>query len=220
MRRVVVTGVGALSPLGNDWPTVFARLQAKQNAIQVAEVLQQYEGMGTRLAALAAPFTLDEKVYNRKTMRGMGRVAMMATRASEIALRSEPGATIRVVAGELFELTGPGSTHTPISYAHVTLAADASVTTALPAGHVVLGYPMTGAFRVGATSVDEGILAVLEGQQLTLTGAAATSEIILLTGRPIGEPVARYGPFVMNTEAELRQAFEDFENGTFGAPGD
>ncbi len=87
MRRVVVTGVGALSPLGNDWPTVFARLKAKQNAIQVAEVLQQYEGMGTRLAAFVAPYTLDEKVYNRKTMRGMGRVAMMATRASELALR-------------------------------------------------------------------------------------------------------------------------------------
>jgi 3-oxoacyl-[acyl-carrier-protein] synthase II len=87
MRRVVVTGVGALSPLGNDWPTVFARLKSKQNAIQVMESLAQYEGMGTRLAALCAPFTLDEKVYNRKTMRGMGRVAMMATRASEIALR-------------------------------------------------------------------------------------------------------------------------------------
>ena len=87
MRRVVVTGVGALSPLGNDWPTVFARLKRRQNAIVVMESLQQYEGMLTRLAAPTAPFTLDEKVYNRKTMRGMGRVAMMATRASELALR-------------------------------------------------------------------------------------------------------------------------------------
>lgn len=87
MRRVVVTGVGALSPLGNDWPTVFARLKSRQNAIQVMESLQQYEGMLTRLAAPTAPFTLDEKAYNRKTMRGMGRVAMMATRASELALR-------------------------------------------------------------------------------------------------------------------------------------
>ena len=87
MRRVVVTGVGALSPLGNDWATVFARLQAKENAIVVMEALGQYEGMLTRLAAPTAPFTLDEKAYNRKTMRGMGRVAMMATRASEMALR-------------------------------------------------------------------------------------------------------------------------------------
>ena len=87
MRRVVVTGVGALSPLGNDWPTVFARLKAKENAVQVEDKLTQYEGMLTRLAALTAPFTLDEKAYNRKTMRGMGRVATMATYASEIALR-------------------------------------------------------------------------------------------------------------------------------------
>lgn len=87
MRRVVVTGVGALSPLGNDWATVFARLKAKENAVQVMEKLVQYEGMLTRLAALTAPFTLDEKAYNRKTMRGMGRVATMATYASELALR-------------------------------------------------------------------------------------------------------------------------------------
>ena len=87
MRRVVVTGVGALSPLGNDWPTVFARLKSMENAVQVMPLLQEFEGMLTRLAAPTAPFTLDEKMYNRKTMRGMGRVAMMATRASELALR-------------------------------------------------------------------------------------------------------------------------------------
>ncbi len=87
MRRVVVTGVGALSPLGNDWGSVFARLQAKENAIVVLEALAQYEGMLTRLAAPTVPFTLDEKAYNRKTMRGMGRVAVMATKASEMALR-------------------------------------------------------------------------------------------------------------------------------------
>ena len=73
MKRVVVTGVGALSPLGNDWPTVFARLKSMENAVVVMELLQQFEGMLTRLAAPTAPFTLDEKTYNRKTMRGMGR---------------------------------------------------------------------------------------------------------------------------------------------------
>lgn len=88
MRRVVVTGVGALSPLGNDWPSVLARLKGKENAIVVMDMLAQYEGMLTRLAAPTVPFTLDEKLYNRKTMRGMGRVAMMATVASEGAIRS------------------------------------------------------------------------------------------------------------------------------------
>jgi redox-sensitive bicupin YhaK (pirin superfamily) len=83
---------------------------------------------------------------------------------------------------------------------------------------VVLVYPMTGSFAVDGTEVDEGILAVVEGDQLAITGVADSSEIIVLTGRPIGEPVARYGPFVMNTEAEIRQAFHDFETGAFGAP--
>ena len=128
------------------------------------------------------------------------------------------GATVRVIAGNLFGLTGPGRTHTPISYAHVTLSADAMATTALPAGHVVLAYPMTGSFTIGPTQVDEGILAIVEGRTLTVRGLAETSEVIILTGKPIGEPVARYGPFVMNTDAEVRQAFNDFERGAFGSP--
>ncbi len=141
-------------------------------------------------------------------------------RASENARREEPGAVIRVIAGSLFGLHGPGSTHTPISYAHVTLDAGASVQTDLPRGHRVLLYPMTGAVEVAGTRLDEGVMGVVEGDDLTIRGVAESSEVILLTGEPIGEPVARYGPFVMNTEDEIRQAFRDFERGLFGAPTD
>jgi redox-sensitive bicupin YhaK (pirin superfamily) len=125
-----------------------------------------------------------------------------------------------VIAGDLFGLSGPGSTRTPISYAHVTLDAGTSVSTALPPGHAVLAYPMTGRFEVGETRVDEGNLAVVDGDELTITGLAPRSEIIVLTGQPIGEPVARSGPFVMNTAAEVRQAFVDFDRGRFGSPTD
>ena len=79
---------------------------------------------------------------------------------------------------------------------------------------------MTGGFRIGDTQVDEGVLAVIDGDELTITGVAPQSEIIVLTGEPIGEPVARYGPFVMNTEDEVRQAFIDFDQGRFGTPTD
>jgi 3-oxoacyl-[acyl-carrier-protein] synthase II len=88
MPRVVVTGIGALSPLGNDWPTVSARLRSQRNAVVQWPPLAEFEGMSTRLAAPVAPFTLDERAFNRKTMRGMGRVAVMATRASQLALES------------------------------------------------------------------------------------------------------------------------------------
>ncbi|HVE18579.1 MAG TPA: pirin-like C-terminal cupin domain-containing protein, partial [Ilumatobacteraceae bacterium] len=72
----------------------------------------------------------------------------------------------------------------------------------------------------GDTRVDEGVMAVIDGDELTITGVAPQSEIIVLTGEPIGEPVARYGPFVMNTEDEVRQAFIDFDHGRFGTPTD
>ncbi|MBZ4400156.1 beta-ketoacyl-ACP synthase [Myxococcus sp. MISCRS1] len=86
MKRVVVTGVGALSPLGHDWPQVEARLRSLRNAVQVIEDWKQYEGLNTQVGAPTAPFELPPQTYSRKTMRGMGRVALLATRASELAL--------------------------------------------------------------------------------------------------------------------------------------
>jgi redox-sensitive bicupin YhaK (pirin superfamily) len=157
---------------------------------------------------------------NLPAAQKMTAPAYQDLRADENAVDQRPGATVRVIAGDLFGLTGPGRTRTPISYAHVTLDADAVVSTPLPGGHVVLAYPLTGGFRIGDADVDEGVLAVIEGDQLTITGVAERSEIIVLTGEPIGEPVARYGPFVMNTDAEVRQAFIDFDHGRFGSPTD
>jgi redox-sensitive bicupin YhaK (pirin superfamily) len=141
-------------------------------------------------------------------------------RASANARTETNGAVIRVIAGDLFGLHGPGSTRTPISYAHLTLEPGASARTDLPVGHNVLVYPMVGSVIVGATRLDEGVLGVATGDELNLEGVDATSEVIVLTGQPIGEPVARYGPFVMNTEQELRDAFRDYERGLFGVPQD
>ncbi|MEW6371872.1 MAG: beta-ketoacyl-ACP synthase [Pseudomonadota bacterium] len=85
-RRVVVTGMAGISPLGNDWTTVRERLGQYRNAIVRMEDWADYEGLNTRLGAPAAPFELSER-YNRKATRSMGRVALLATRASELALQ-------------------------------------------------------------------------------------------------------------------------------------
>lgn len=85
-KRVVVTGAAAISPIGNDWPSMLARLRERRNAVCRMDDWDRYEGLNTKLAAPAAPFELPSH-YNRKTMRGMGRVAVMAVRASELALQ-------------------------------------------------------------------------------------------------------------------------------------
>lgn len=84
-HRVVVTGAAGISPLGNDWPSILARLRTCRNAVQRIDAWDIYRGLNTKLAAPAAPFELPAH-YNRKTTRSMGRVALMAVRASEIAL--------------------------------------------------------------------------------------------------------------------------------------
>ncbi|WP_377158303.1 beta-ketoacyl-ACP synthase [Roseateles sp. UC29_93] len=86
MRRVVVTGIGAISPLGCDWASVLAHLRSRRNAVQHIDEWDEYEGLNTRVGVPAAPFHLDPVRYNRKTTRSMGRVALMAVRASEMAL--------------------------------------------------------------------------------------------------------------------------------------
>jgi 3-oxoacyl-[acyl-carrier-protein] synthase II len=84
-RRVAVTGMAGISPIGNDWATIRERLGQYRNAIVRMSEWDDYDGLNTRLGAPAAPFELNER-YNRKAIRSMGRVALMATRASELAL--------------------------------------------------------------------------------------------------------------------------------------
>lgn len=85
-KRVVVTGFGAVCPLGNDWPTVSAKLKSCTNAVRVMREWDDIKGLRTRLACPAAPFELDPARYNRKSMRSMGRVGILGVHATEKAL--------------------------------------------------------------------------------------------------------------------------------------
>jgi len=86
MRRVAVTGMAGLSPLGGDWAGVRERLLAMRNAVQRMAAWEDYEGLQTRLGAPVAPFDLPSTGYERKRTRSMGKVALMAVRATEMAL--------------------------------------------------------------------------------------------------------------------------------------
>ena len=130
------------------------------------------------------------------------------------------GALIRLIAGDLGGHKGPGSTRTPIVLVHATIAPGAQMTLPWNANYNALAYVLAGSGIVGMESapVKMGQLAMfVDGDSITLRGGAnETLEVLLLGGEPIGEPVAAYGPFVMNTKAELQQAFEDFQRGLLG----
>ncbi len=141
-------------------------------------------------------------------------------------LRSpDGGALVRVIAGEVGGHRGPGITHTPIAMVHATVAPGAQLTLPWPADFNALVYVLAGRGTVGprAHPFRSGQLAVL-GTGTSITAAADRTqerspdlELLVLGGRPIREPVVQYGPFVMNTRAEVLQAFEDFQSGRMGS---
>ena len=148
-------------------------------------------------------------------------------RASQVALLSsdDGGALLRVIAGDLGGHTGPGSTYTPMSMVHATISPGASMTLPWRQDFNALVYVLSGTGTVGEERrpVRTGQLAVL-GQGGSLTVAADHAQdsrhqgldVVLLGGAPIREPIAWMGPFVMNTQRELMQAFEDFQAGRLG----
>jgi redox-sensitive bicupin YhaK (pirin superfamily) len=145
--------------------------------------------------------------------------------AVTVVRSADGGAIVRIIAGRIGDQDGPGRTHTPIVYAHATVSPGAELVLPWPDDHNALVYAMNGHGTIGAehTAITAGQLAVLaDGDHLVLRadaridGPVAALDVVLLGGRPIREPVAWYGPFVMNTRAEIVQAFDDYEKGRMG----
>ena len=141
-------------------------------------------------------------------------------------LASEDGAAlVRIIAGEVAGFAGPGSTHTPITYLHATIAPGARLRLPWRTDFNALVYALAGSGSVGdeRRPIEGGQLAVFgTGGYLIIAagerqdGSSSALEVLVLGGRPIGEPVAAYGPFVMNTEQELVQAIQDYRAGRLG----
>ena len=136
----------------------------------------------------------------------------------------ESGVTVRVIAGQSGDVRGgvTGIVTEPL-YLDVAVPAGARFEQEIPAGHNAFGYVFEGEGAIGATETDPGTalgagrLAVLsDGDGVTVTTSTRAVRLLVLAAKPIGEPVVRYGPFVMNTRAEIMQAVEDFQRGDFG----
>ncbi len=135
------------------------------------------------------------------------------------------GALVRLIAGDVAGTGGPGSTHTPMAMIHASIAPGARLTLPWRSDFNALAYALSGRGTAGATGhpFELGQLVVFgDGDVVTIDAAPAQEsrspqfEVLLLGGRPIREPVAWLGPFVMNTRAEVQQAFDDFYAGKLG----
>ena len=142
-----------------------------------------------------------------------------------LATSADAGALVRVIAGDVGATKGPGSTYTPMTMVHATVEAGARLDLPWEVEYNALVYVLSGRGSVGddKTPVQTGNLAVLGAGDFVTVSAAGSQEsrtpaldVLVIGGRPIREPVAWAGPFVMNTKAEVLAAFEDFQKGKLG----
>jgi quercetin 2,3-dioxygenase len=146
---------------------------------------------------------------------------MTAPRYQEIPPEQVPvvelgDATVKVIAGTVGGVAGPiNGIATDPMLIDITLPAGARFVLPLPPGHHVFAYPFEGAVAIGepGRAVARGEIAVLGDGESVALRATEPARVLLAAGRPLNEPVARYGPFVMNNERELRQALADYQGG-------
>jgi len=149
----------------------------------------------------------------------------LSARDTRLLTSHDGGALLRLIAGDLAGHTGPGSTHTPITLLHATVEPGAHVSLPWRRDYNALVYTLAGRGTVGPDRrpIEMGQLALLgAGDTIELSALDAQEtrapklDVLVLGGQPIREPVAWYGPFVMNTKAELQQAYDDFQKGRLG----
>ena len=149
-------------------------------------------------------------------MTAPGYQPITAAQIPTVTLADGAG-TVRVIAGEYGGAAGPARTFTPITMLDARLAAGGRLPVRLPSTHNALAIVTDGRVRVGTRHATAGELVLFEndGAELDVLALEET-HLLVLAGEPIDEPITQYGPFVMNTPAEIQQAFVDFRQGKFG----
>ncbi|HTH74205.1 MAG TPA: pirin family protein [Trinickia sp.] len=152
---------------------------------------------------------------------------MIAPRYQEIpseriptAATSDGKVSVKVIAGEALGVKAAIETRTPILYQHFTLEPGASIVQPVPRAYRVFAYALSGTGRYGDEQREIGaqrmVMFADDGDAVTLTAGADRLDVLLIGGAPLNEPIVRHGPFVMNTEDEIRQAIVDYQAGRMG----
>ena len=164
------------------------------------------------------PFQMVQLWVNlprKDKMTSPGYQAITRDTIPDVALA---GGRVRVIAGAFEDTNGPARTFSPVNVWDVRLAAGAVENLPLPKGHTSMVAVLSGTITVEGKRINEAEIArfSLDDEGVKVT-ADTDTVLLVMTGEPIDEPVVGHGPFVMNSETEIRQAFTDFQSGRFGA---
>ncbi len=134
--------------------------------------------------------------------------------AGQLPTVEHGGVRVKIISGEYSGRRGPiDDPHTQVQYLDVSLPPKTPFTHHVNDSATVFLYPFEGSLLIGNTTIETHALAALgPGDEIAVTAGSRGARFILLSGRPLREPIMQYGPFVMNTEQEIRQAFEDYRS--------
>ena len=148
--------------------------------------------------------------YQELTAAGMGKVVL-----------PDNAGLVNVIAGTFNGIAGPAETYSPVNLSDIKLNDGGEVSTSTPAGHNTALLVVSGSIEVNGreAGLHSFVLFANEGTEITIR-SKGKSVILLLSGEPLNEPIVSHGPFVMNTQAEIRQAIADYNQGKFGVLAD
>ena len=173
-------------------------------------------------ARAGGPFRMVQLWVNLPAANKMdppGYQALLATEIPTVALPDGAG-LVRVIAGSFDGRSGPARTHTPMNVWDVRLNAGAIARFGMPEGHTAIVVVLSGQVSIADATLSDAQWALLDkAGDRTMLHAAEETVALILTGEPIDEPLVGHGPFVMNTETEIQQAFNDVRTGRFGRIG-